>query len=62
MPNDREPGSEPKKDDPYAGLCDYQPTYPVTGFAQIRVVSEAMRSGAFMSLFQAYWQASGMAS
>ena len=43
-------------------LVLYQPAYSVTGFAQVRMVSEAMRSGDRMSLFQACWQASRMAS
>ena len=43
-------------------MYQYQTAYLMTGLAQIRVVSEAMRSGAFMSLFQACWQASRIAS
>ena len=40
----------------------YQPPYPVTGLAQVRLVREAMRSGISISLFQAFWQASRMDS
>jgi hypothetical protein len=43
-------------------LDSYQPPYPVTGFAQARLVMEAMRSGICMSLFHALWHASRMAS
>jgi hypothetical protein len=40
----------------------YQRPYPTTGFAQVRLVIEAMRSGICISLFHALWQASRMAS
>src|SRR5690348_8290103 len=43
-------------------LSDNQSPYPVTGLAQGRLVREAMRSGISMSLFQAFWHASRMAS
>jgi hypothetical protein len=44
------------------GLVLYQPSYPATGFAQVRLVSEAMRSVICISLFQASQHASRMAS
>ena len=40
----------------------HQPSYPATGFAQVRLVSEAMRSVICISLFQASQHASRMAS
>ena len=40
----------------------YQPSYPATGFAQVRLVSEAMRSVICISLFQASQHAWRMAS
>lgn len=40
----------------------YQPSYPATGFAQVRLVSEAMRSVICIRLFQASQHASRMAS
>jgi len=40
----------------------YQPPYPLTAVAQVRLVIEAMRFGSFISLFQASQQASTMAS
>src|SRR4029079_13913551 len=40
----------------------YQPPYPVTGLAQVRLVREAIRSGISIILFQAFWQASRMDS
>ena len=40
----------------------YQRPYPVPGFAQVRLVSEAMRSVICISLFQASQHASRMAS
>lgn len=40
----------------------YQPAYPLTAVAQVRLVIEAMRSGSFISSFQASQQASTMAS
>ena len=47
---------------PSGQKISYQPPYPVTGFAQARLVMEAMRSGICMSLFHALWQASRIAS
>ena len=40
----------------------YQPPYPVTVWAQLRLVSEAIRSGIRMSLFQPSQHASMIAS
>jgi hypothetical protein len=45
-----------------AASVSYQPSYPATGFAQVRLVSEAMRSVICISLFQASQHASRMAS